>query len=92
MDEETSVAGYRRNKYSAARADPGGIEPLIADDVLVDQYREKVSSKARSSLSELENVQGDERDFIHLDDLRPRIAHRLKQRFGRSTASRVTAA
>ncbi len=40
---------------------------LIADDVLVDQYREKVTSKDEDLfVKNLENVQGDERDFIFI--------------------------
>lgn len=38
---------------------------LVADDVLVDEYREKVSAKGEELfVKNLENVQGDERDFI----------------------------
>ena len=58
---------------------------LIADDVLVDQYREKVSSKGEELfVKNLENVQGDERDFIFISmTYGPESGTTvLKQRFG----------
>lgn len=40
---------------------------LVVDDVLVEQYREKVASKGEELfVKNLENVQGDERDFIFI--------------------------
>jgi very-short-patch-repair endonuclease len=58
---------------------------LIVDDVLVDQYREKVSSKGEELfVKNLENVQGDERDFIFISmTYGPEAGTTvLKQRFG----------
>jgi very-short-patch-repair endonuclease len=58
---------------------------LIVDDVLVDQYREKVSSKGEELfVKNLENVQGDERDFIFISmTYGPEVGTSvLKQRFG----------
>jgi very-short-patch-repair endonuclease len=58
---------------------------LIVDDVLVDQYREKVSSKGvEFFVKNLENVQGDERDFIFISmTYGPEMGTTvLKQRFG----------
>ena len=58
---------------------------LIVDDVLVDQYREKVSSKGEELfVKNLENVQGDERDFIFISmTYGPEVGTTvLKQRFG----------
>jgi very-short-patch-repair endonuclease len=58
---------------------------LIVDDVLVDQYREKVSSKGEELfVKNLENVQGDERDFIFISmTYGPEAGTSvLKQRFG----------
>lgn len=58
---------------------------LIVDDVLVDEYREKVSSKGEELfVKNLENVQGDERDFIFISmTYGPEIGTSvLKQRFG----------
>ena len=58
---------------------------LIADDVLVDQYREKVLSKGEELfVKNLENVQGDERDFIFISmTYGPEVGTTvLKQRFG----------
>lgn len=58
---------------------------LIVDDVLVDQYREKVSSKGEELfVKNLENVQGDERDFIFISmTYGPESGTSvLKQRFG----------
>ena len=58
---------------------------LIADDVLVDQYRDKVSSKGEELfVKNLENVQGDERDFIFISmTYGPEVGTSvLKQRFG----------
>jgi very-short-patch-repair endonuclease len=58
---------------------------LTVDDVLVDQYREKVSSKGEELfVKNLENVQGDERDFIFISmTYGPEVGTSvLKQRFG----------
>jgi very-short-patch-repair endonuclease len=58
---------------------------LLVDDVLVDQYREKVSSKGEELfVKNLENVQGDERDFIFISmTYGPEVGTSvLKQRFG----------
>lgn len=58
---------------------------LVADDVLVDQYREKVASKGEDLfVKNLENVQGDERDFIFISmTYGPESGTAvLKQRFG----------
>jgi very-short-patch-repair endonuclease len=58
---------------------------LIADDVLVEQYREKVSNKGEDLfIKNLENVQGDERDFIFVSmTYGPEAGSTvLKQRFG----------
>ena len=58
---------------------------LIVDDVLVDQYREKVLSKGEELfVKNLENVQGDERDFIFVSmTYGPEVGTSvLKQRFG----------
>lgn len=58
---------------------------LIVDDVLVDQYREKVASKGEELfVKNLENVQGDERDFIFISmTYGPEVGTSvLKQRFG----------
>jgi very-short-patch-repair endonuclease len=58
---------------------------LIDDDVLVDQYREKVLSKGEELfVKNLENVQGDERDFIFISmTYGPEVGTSvLKQRFG----------
>ncbi len=58
---------------------------LIEDDVLVDQYREKVSNKGEELFVKiLENVQGDERDFIFISmTYGPEVGTTvLKQRFG----------
>ena len=56
---------------------------LVADDVLVEQYREKVSVKGEELfVKNLENVQGDERDFIFVSmTYGPRAGF-----FGRKTA------
>ncbi|WP_375312819.1 DUF3320 domain-containing protein [Bradyrhizobium sp. A5] len=58
---------------------------LVADDVLVEQYREKVASKGEDLfVKNLENVQGDERDFIFISMTygpEPGTTA-LKQRFG----------
>ncbi len=67
---------------------------LIADDVLVDQYREKVLSKGEELfVKNLENVQGDERDFIFISmTYGPEVGTPCSSSAsGRSTASRVTA-
>ena len=58
---------------------------LIADDVLVDQYREKVLNKGEELfVKNLENVQGDERDFIFISMTYGPEANTsiVKQRFG----------
>ena len=58
---------------------------LINDDVLVDQYREKVLNKGEELfVKNLENVQGDERDFIFISmTYGPEVGTSvLKQRFG----------
>jgi very-short-patch-repair endonuclease len=58
---------------------------LVADDVLVDQYREKVANKGEELfVKNLENVQGDERDFIFISmTYGPESGSAvLKQRFG----------
>ena len=58
---------------------------LIENDVLVDQYREKVLSKGEELfVKNLENVQGDERDFIFISmTYGPEVGTSvLKQRFG----------
>lgn len=58
---------------------------LTADDVLVDQYREKVLSKGEELfVKNLENVQGDERDIILISmTYGPEPGTRaVKQRFG----------
>lgn len=58
---------------------------LVVDDVLVEQYREKVAGKGEEFfIKNLENVQGDERDFIFISMTygpEPGTAV-LKQRFG----------
>lgn len=58
---------------------------LIDNDVLVDQYREKVLNKGEELfIKNLENVQGDERDFIFISmTYGPEVGTSvLKQRFG----------
>ena len=58
---------------------------LVADDVLVEQYREKVANKGEDLfVKNLENVQGDERDFIFISmTYGPEPGTTvLKQRFG----------
>jgi very-short-patch-repair endonuclease len=58
---------------------------LLADDVLVDQYLEKVSNKGEEFfVKNLENVQGDERDFIFISMTYGREpgGSAMKQRFG----------
>src|SRR5208282_2192535 len=58
---------------------------LCADDDLVDSYREKVEKKGEPLfVKNLENVQGDERDFIFISLTYGREpgATALKQRFG----------
>ncbi|MHC2462436.1 DUF4011 domain-containing protein [Bradyrhizobium embrapense] len=58
---------------------------LVVDDVLVEQYREKVVNKGEEFfIKNLENVQGDERDFVFISMTygpEPGSAV-LKQRFG----------
>jgi superfamily I DNA and/or RNA helicase len=56
-----------------------------AGDELVDRYREKVQAKGEPLfVKNLENVQGDERDFIFISMTygRETGATALKQRFG----------
>ena len=58
---------------------------LVENDVLVDQYREKVLNKGEELfVKNLENVQGDERDFIFISmTYGPEVGTSvLKQRFG----------
>jgi very-short-patch-repair endonuclease/RecA/RadA recombinase len=58
---------------------------LSADDALVDEYREKVATKGEPVfVKNLENVQGDERDFIFISLTYGREpgATAMKQRFG----------
>jgi very-short-patch-repair endonuclease len=58
---------------------------LVVDDVLVEQYREKVTNKGEELfVKNLENVQGDERDFIFISmTYGPEPGTTvLKQRFG----------
>jgi len=58
---------------------------LMENDVLVDQYREKVLNKGEELfVKNLENVQGDERDFIFISmTYGPEVGTSvLKQRFG----------
>jgi very-short-patch-repair endonuclease len=58
---------------------------LFADDVLVDQYLEKVLNKGEEFfVKNLENVQGDERDFIFISMTYGREpgGSAMKQRFG----------
>lgn len=58
---------------------------LLADDVLVDQYLEKVLNKGEEFfVKNLENVQGDERDFIFISMTYGREpgGSAMKQRFG----------
>lgn len=61
------------------------INRLVADDVMVEQYREKVANKGEEFfVKNLENVQGDERDFIFISmTYGPEPGTTvLKQRFG----------
>jgi very-short-patch-repair endonuclease len=61
------------------------IRRITADDALVEEYREKVASKGEPLfIKNLENVQGDERDFIliSLTYGREPGATAMKQRFG----------
>jgi very-short-patch-repair endonuclease len=61
------------------------IRQLEADDALVEQYREKVTSKGEPVfIKNLENVQGDERDFIFISmTYGPKPGQRaVLQRFG----------
>ncbi|WP_084572943.1 DUF4011 domain-containing protein [Methylocapsa aurea] len=61
------------------------VHRLSANDVLVDRYREKVKSKGEEVfIKNLENVQGDERDFIFISLTYGREpgATAMKQRFG----------
>ncbi|NWL41098.1 hypothetical protein FBF71_28000 [Bradyrhizobium elkanii] len=58
---------------------------LITDDVLVEQYREKVANRGEEFfIKNLENVQGDERDFVFISmTYGPEPGSTvLKQRFG----------
>ena len=66
---------------------------LSADDELVKLYREKTDNKGEDVfVKNLENVQGDERDFMFISLTRGRAAGAtvMKSSLARSTASRAT--
>ena len=82
----------RRRKHPAARLHLGRTTPASADDELVEKYRERVEDKGEPLfVKNLENVQGDERDYIFISMTygKKRSAHSPKTS-GRSTVSRAT--